>query len=83
MKTNKALITNGEKVELSPQQQAPSTARPEDFEIVSGDDFTASVSGQRENDKIAEAKSNEVFNRGSNYQQITNLNEVGERLGEE
>ena len=55
------------KIELSENQLAPAKAKPEDFVILSGDTTHEDVSGQRENDKEADAKSSEKFNRGSNY----------------
>ena len=56
-------------IEQTPNQQDPSKAKPEDFTVYCSDyDSSApDVSGQRDNDAEAEAKSNEQFNRGSNY----------------
>jgi hypothetical protein len=58
------------KIELSENQLAPAKAKPEDFKIERFD-TKFSVTGQEENDAEAEAKSDEQFNRGSNYLDTT------------
>ena len=93
MKTTKPLINsstrnagadNG-KIEQSVNQRNPGGAKPEDFVVHQWEDGE-SVSGQRENDKLAARKSDtsnfSPFS-GSNYQDRTELNDVGEHLGEE
>ena len=73
--STKPLNTDNEKIVLTPTQQNPAAAKPEDFEIVCGGTAEyeeESVSGQRENSPLAQKKS-DASNpfRGSNYLDTT------------
>lgn len=71
----KALNTDNEKIELTPEQQNPGLVTPESFEIICGGTAEyedESVSGQRENSPLAQ-KNSDASNpvRGSNYLETT------------
>jgi len=58
------------KIEQSENQLAPAKAKPEDF-VIQKWNTTQSVTGAEEDDVEAAAKSNAMFDRGSNYEDTT------------
>lgn len=68
MNTNFHRPDNPGPVEQTPNQQSPSNAKPEDFEVYC-EDYSVkpeSVSGQTEDDSEAAPRSRTEFNSGSN-----------------
>lgn len=75
-KINSEDLKDGRKIELSPNQQNPGGAVPEDFEIYCEDSGkpAPSVSGQRENDGDSAKRSRTEFNTG--YVRPVQMDEV-------